>query len=127
MPVKTRWKRTGGTIGAGGQAQILVVIDQSGELEGEFAMKVLTNRSRIDRLDLEISTTKSLYRGGARVLPILYDYTTGELGPKERPWFITPIIEGGSLADTLVPGRPWNDDPIEGRWCMAPGSAASLW
>jgi serine/threonine protein kinase len=96
-----RWRRTGRTIGAGGQAQVFVVCDQSGALSGEFALKLLTNANRAPRLDLEISTMKSLSRTGARVIEIVDDYITSE--PKaSRPWYVMPIANQGNLQDAIV-------------------------
>lgn len=91
-----RWQRTGRTLGEGGQAQVLVVRDRTGQLEGEFALKILKNRERAARLDLEISTMKSLARTGASVMEIVDDYTVFE-PDTTQPWYVMPIANGGNL------------------------------
>ncbi len=92
------------TLGGGGQAQVYVVRDSNGTLPGDYAMKVLVNSDRQGRLDLEISTTKSLFRTGAPVLEIIDDYTTTEPSTA-RPWYVAPIADGGSLAKLLRPNE----------------------
>lgn len=83
-----KWTSTGVTIGQGGQAQILEVINvQDGQ---KYALKLLTNIRRKDRLDLEISVSKSAFRQGCKVIEIVDDYITSE--PEARKsWYVMPI------------------------------------
>jgi serine/threonine protein kinase len=97
-----RWERTGTTLGAGGQGQVFVVTDRTGKVEGNFALKILTNAQRAGRLDLEVSTMKSLSRTGAKVIPIVDDYIDSEPGAK-RPWYVMQIANQGSLQDSITP------------------------
>ena len=69
-------------------------------------MKLLLNRDRAQRLDLEVSTMKSLARTGAAIIPIVDDYTMSEVNT-DRPWYVMPRAEGGSLKDSIVPGQSY--------------------
>lgn len=84
----TKWVATGETIGQGGQAQILEVINS--EDQKKYALKLLTNIKRKDRLDLEISVSKSAFRQGCKVIEIVDDYITSDPEAK-RPWYVMPI------------------------------------
>lgn len=95
-----RWKRNGRTLGQGGQAQVLIVTDNSGLRSGEHALKVLTNVQRTPRLDLEINTTKSLFQSGAPVLEVVDDYLVSE-PDAAHPWYVSPIADGGDLGTSL--------------------------
>lgn len=101
-----RWHRTGRTLGQGGQAQVLVVTDRSGQLEGNHALKFLLDVRRSPRLDLEINTMKSLFRSGGPVLEVVDDYLESE-PDAEHPWFVTPVADGGDLARRLSDGGPY--------------------
>lgn len=109
---QSRWKKTGRTLGEGGQAQVFVVRDSSGALDGEYALKRLKNATRAGRLDLEISATKSVHRTGARVLEIVDDYTVAE-DEDQKPWYVSPLIPGGSLAGGIVAGAPYGGSTAE--------------
>ena len=82
------WTTTGKTIGQGGQAQILEVINE--EDKNKYALKLLTNIKRKDRLDLEISVSKSAFRQGCKVIEIIDDYIANDSKAK-RPWYVMPI------------------------------------
>lgn len=107
-----RWKKTGRMLGSGGQGQILVVEDVTGEHKGDYALKLVMNELRKDRIDLEISTTKSLYRTGAPVLEIIDDYTVSQ-PTANRPWYVSPVVPGGSLKARLSPGNCFGDSELE--------------
>ena len=95
-----RWQKTGHTLDQGGQAQIFVVVDSQGEYTGDYAFKQLTNLKRRSRLDNEIMTTKGLFTLGAPVLRIIDDYLASE-DDAPRPWYVTPIVQGGNLRKWL--------------------------
>lgn len=101
-----RWKSTGESLVEGGQAHVLIVTDQSGEFAGEHVVKILKNTKRTARIDKEIETTRTLHSKGCSVLRVVDDYLTSE-PDADRPWYIAPRIEGGSLASALRPGRPF--------------------
>lgn len=83
-----KWIPTGKTIGQGGQAQILEV--KNNVNNKIYALKLLTNIKRKDRIDLEISVSKSAFRQGCKVIEIVDDYIISE--PKaKKPWYIMPI------------------------------------
>lgn len=146
-PRNARWKRTSRTLGQGGQAQVVVVVDSTGTLQGEYALKVLSNVQRTPRLDLEINTTKSLSQLGAPVLPIVDDYIVSEPDAL-HPWYVSPVADGGDLGKgektlslelTYYPQLPTLDPPAfpqpsrdwQGSSVMAVGSQpkarACLW
>jgi serine/threonine protein kinase len=95
-----RWRPSGQTIGEGGQAQVLVVTDETGQLQGTWAAKVLRNETRIDRLAREIQTARRLGQQGAPVVEIVDDYLRTE-PDASRAWFVMQIAEGGSLGKNL--------------------------
>ena len=106
-----RWKHTGKTLAAGGQGQIFIVTDSADATGAEFAMKVLSNPSRSERLDLEVATMKSLIRTGCKIIPIIDDYTVSEPTAK-KPWYVMPIADGGSLSSRLRVGECYGNTEI---------------
>jgi len=107
-----RWKSIGRTLGEGGQGQVIVVKDKTGVLPGEFALKILKNKNRASRLDLEISTMRSLNRTGSHVVRIVEDYTESD-PDADRPWYVMEIANGGSLAKAIKPGQCFGGDEIK--------------
>lgn len=98
--IGNRWRPTGHTIGAGGQAQVLVVTDETGQLQGDWAAKILLNEARIDRLAREIETARHLAKQGAPVVDIVDDYLRSEPSAS-RAWFAMRVAKGGSLGKHL--------------------------
>jgi serine/threonine protein kinase len=119
----TRWEKTGRTLAAGGQGQIFVVTDATNQDSTEYAMKVLSNPTRSERLDLEIATMKSLNRTGCSIIPIIDDYTSSE--PEARkPWYVMPIADGGSLSAKLKPGECFGGSELAALTAFAEIAAA---
>lgn len=104
----TRWVRTGRSIGEGGQAHIYVVRDSTGALSGDYVQKVLKNPNRRGRIEQEIRTTLHAFQKGVSVLEIVDDHLRSE-PEAERPWYVTPLANGGSLAEHIVTGQLYDD------------------
>ena len=49
-----RWRITGAALGRGGQSEVFRVTDDSGALQGEYALKRVLNPARHDRFKVEI-------------------------------------------------------------------------
>jgi serine/threonine protein kinase len=101
-----RWQRVGRTLGQGGQAIVEVVHDSLAPDSPEVAAKILSNPARAARFAREVALTKRLHSAGAPVLRIVDSGDTVE-GGKDRPWFVTPIADRGSLRTHLVNNKPF--------------------
>ena len=63
IPKTLRWQSSGSTLGQGGQGQVVVVTDSTGELSGEFALKGLTKgkpAKAYERFAREVEAIKQL-------------------------------------------------------------------
>lgn len=101
-----RWRRTGVTLGQGGQATVQIVSDGTGAMEGEFAAKVLLNPARAGRFEREVRLTSKLYAAGAPVLQIIDDSMRSD-PDASKPWYVAPVAPGKSLRHHMVDGTPF--------------------
>lgn len=88
-----RWKRTGRTLGEGGQAQVFIVEDTRKEYPGQWALKELRNiddPKAKERFGREVKAVQSLNH--PNVLRIIHSDLAAE-----RPYFVAEYCEGGSL------------------------------
>ena len=85
-----RWKIIR-SLDEGGQAHVFVVQDTQSEHGDEFVLKRLKNINRLDRFAREIEAIKKLDH--PNILPLI----DADLS-SERPYFVSPLAEGGSLA-----------------------------
>ena len=74
-----------------------------------YALKRLRNPERRDRFRREVETMLRLRERGLRVLPevVAHDLEA------ERPWFVMPWYDGGSLEE-MITGGVFRDDPVGG-------------
>lgn len=64
IPSSLKWKSTGQTLGQGGQASVVKVTDETGEISGTFALKGLSKgkpKQAYERFAREIETIKQLH------------------------------------------------------------------
>jgi serine/threonine protein kinase len=98
--IGSRWQATGETLGAGGQAQVRVVVDKSNVLPGNWAAKVFHNNNRAARIEREIRTARALFADHAPVIEIVDAYLEAEPSAS-NPWFVMRLASGGSLGNQL--------------------------
>jgi len=94
-----RWRITGAALGRGGQSEVFRVTDDSGALQGEYALKRVLNPARHDRFKVEIEAIGRLQHPN---IVTLIDHSALEdsEGEVERQYLVMPVASGGSLADT---------------------------
>lgn len=92
-----RWK-TLRAIGQGGQAQVFLVVDNSSELEGEFALKRLMNVNRRDRFTKEIEAVKQLDHPN---IVSLIDHSALD-AEDATPFIVMPLAAGGDLSTRVA-------------------------
>lgn len=98
-----KWKIVG-TIGEGGQAQVYLAVDTTGQAPGQFALKPLRNSSdEILRKRFEQEVRATLAIGHRNILRI-YESALAT----DRPYYVAEYCEGGSL-DESEPGRFFGD------------------
>jgi hypothetical protein len=88
-----RWKGTGKTLGAGGQAQVSIVEDTRKEYPGQWALKRLKNiddPKAKERFGQEVKAVQSINH--PNVLKVVHSDLSAE-----RPYFVAEYCERGSL------------------------------
>jgi serine/threonine protein kinase len=92
-----RWKQiTGQTLGGGGQGDVLLVEDVSGELSGEYALKRVRNPLRRERF---INEVKSISRLNDPNIVKLVDNSALDSDAAERQYLVMPVARGGDLGE----------------------------
>jgi serine/threonine protein kinase len=123
-PYGGRWRITGGpALGRGGQSEVFPVTDESGALDGEYALKRVLNPVRHERFRAEIEAIRRLSHPN---IIRLIDHSALEVSEAdvERQYLVMPIALGGSLADA---GRvALYKDNIEGTLQVALQLASAL-
>ena len=92
--IGSRGEQLGETLGAGGQAQVGVVIDRSKVLPGNWAAKVFHNSNRAARIEHWIRTAR---QGGRGIIEIVDAYLRKTEPSASNPWFVMRLAPGGSL------------------------------
>ncbi|MDR5726977.1 MAG: serine/threonine-protein kinase [Terriglobia bacterium] len=92
-----RWRYVR-NIGCGGQGSVVLVADESGEVESEAALKRLTNAESAERKDRFERETNALDEiNHPNILRILHKQLRPADG--EKPFFVAEYCSGGSLQD----------------------------
>jgi hypothetical protein len=92
-----RWKNAG-SLKEGGQGRIFRVIDMTGQLAGEWALKQLKNSDRVERFRQEVSILRRLDHEN---IIKLIDARVAEDGRDETSFLVMPIAAHGDLDDRL--------------------------
>jgi serine/threonine protein kinase len=122
-PFGGRWRTTGAGLGQGGQGQVLRAVDESRQLEGEYALKLVLNPERHERFRAEIDAIRKLRH--RNIIPLIdHSALAASAGGDGRQYLVMPIAAGGSLAD---PSRftPYREN-IEGTLQVSLQLAAAL-
>jgi serine/threonine protein kinase len=119
-----RWRiTTDPRLGQGGQSEVFPAVDESGQLEGKYALKRVLNPERRGRFRVEIEAIRRLRHPNVIAL---IDHSALEVSDTddERQYLVMPIAAGGSLAD---PARftPYKDN-INGTLQVSLQLAAAL-
>ena len=92
-----RWRLTGKQIGKGGQSEVFGVVDTSGQLSGEFALKRVLNPKRHHRFVSEIEAIKTLDH--PNVIKLIDHSILSSPGVvPEKQYLVMPIAEDGDLS-----------------------------
>lgn len=88
-----RWKRTGKTLGEGGQGQVQIVEDTQNEYPGQWALKRLRNiddPKATERFGQEVKALQSIKH--PHILKIIHSDLAAA-----KPYYVAEYCEGGSL------------------------------
>jgi serine/threonine protein kinase len=80
--------------GEGGQANVYRVVDRTGELKGDFALKRLRNRERVDRFRTEVAAIHRIKHPG--VITIL-DHSDLADETLRAQYYVMPFAQHGDL------------------------------
>jgi serine/threonine-protein kinase PpkA len=92
MKKTTRWKREK-SLSGGGQGDVYLVTDSTGEYEGVWVQKLLRNRNRIARFKREIKAGLDLSHPNV-IKVIDYDIES------DRPYLVAEYCSAGALGNT---------------------------
>ena len=96
-----RWRiASSPRLGGGGQGEVFPVVDESGKLDGEYALKRVINPERRERFRAEIEAIRSLRHPNVIAL-IDHSALDASESAEERQYLVTPVAAGGSLADPV--------------------------
>ncbi len=132
-----RWRTTGSRLGQGGQSEVFRVVDESEQLEGEYALKRVLNRKRHERFRTEIDAIRRLKHPN---IVTLIDHSALDVsdGEVEQQYLVMPVASGGSLADQgrvslykdNIAQRQFEFSPVSKDQCRQArscGSFTTLW
>ncbi len=105
MALPAGWRSIGDPIESG-QAWVYRVIDTTGKRDGTYALKRLKNPSRRDRFAREVREMQRLRGDGVVAVPEVVEAVLDG----DRPHFVMPWLDGGSLQDHIEAGR-FGGDP----------------
>lgn len=95
-----RWLTDGsGDIGSGGQSHVYRVTDSQGQYVGEYALKRLINKKRIDRFSQELRAVSALNHQS--IIKII----DSDL-ESDRPFIVMPLYSRGSLDKLNITSEP---------------------
>ena len=95
-----RWHTQEKSFDQGGQGQVYRVLDSTGAIEGTFVLKELKNPKRQTRFENEIRSIASLDRHPN----VIHLVDSGIYGNKDKPYYVMPEADGGSLAKAVIRG-----------------------
>ena len=112
FPADFRWQPQGETIGQGGQGQVLAVVDNTGELPGTWALKVLRNKQpgqAYERFVREIMAVQILDH--PNVIRVV-DFSRPEA---DFQYYVMEVIEGAVSLERILASEknPFFADPIK--------------
>lgn len=118
-----RWRLTGSQLGEGGQSEVFPAVDETGQLEGEYALKRVKKPARRERFRAEVEAIRTLQH--PNVVPLIdHSALDASEGDVERQYLVMPIAADKSLADSGRAAR--YKDNIEGTLNVALQLAAAL-
>lgn len=103
-----RWEIIDGpALGHGGQGTVIRVKDSTGELDGEFALKRISDINRRDRFRREVEAIKRLTDPATRlahpnVITLIDHSALDDANDADKQFLVMPIAHGGDLS---APGR----------------------
>lgn len=96
---RERWKRSGKTLGAGGQGDVFVVTDMTGQFAGEWALKRLRKKDRVARFKREVEVLRRLDHDN---IIKLVDAHVEEVDSEDASYLVMPIAAHGDLESRLA-------------------------
>lgn len=99
IPKDLRWEGTGATLGEGGQAQVHLVKDKMGELDGVWALKALKRNQpgqAYERFSREIAAIKKLQH------PNIIKIIDNSIPDAEFQFYVMEYIEGAKPLEKII-------------------------
>jgi serine/threonine protein kinase len=100
-PYGDRWKRVKefGGLGGGAQGDVLRVVDVSGKLAGDYALKKLRDVTRLDRFRNELEALKRLNH--PHVVKVIDHSDLSDVSPGQTHYLVMPIALEGDAEKRL--------------------------